>query len=218
MKTLLLSMLFAFSVVPATATTISFAVDSNQTGILYSGFDPQADVYEVPKFHSSGLNGTVLNGQPLSVDAVFGNGVLSRLFALYPNQFGIGLMLFTSAHGITAFPGSTTGRLLDADGKPIGAMQTAGRVMSDDGSVAVCLVTFRQSDFAWQVFDVSGAHFDMILPDSGLVVTDAMLFVNLYGNRTMFGTAAQLPELPALFLLPIGLIGIAAAGLKGGIQ
>src|SRR5437879_12915589 len=69
---------------------------------------------------SSGLNGTVLAGQSLSLDLVLDNDVLARLFLIDPGTFGIGLDIHTSAGGFPGFAGATTGCLRDPNGNPLG--------------------------------------------------------------------------------------------------
>jgi len=58
---------------------------------------------------SSGLNGTVLAGQSLSLDLVLDNDVLARLFLVDPGTFAIGLNLHTNAGIFPGFAGPTTG-------------------------------------------------------------------------------------------------------------
>ena len=146
---------------------------------------------------SSGLNGTVLAGQSLSLDLVLDNDVLARLFLLDPGTFGIGLDIHTNAGTFPGFAGPSTGYLLDANGNQFGGTQVAGRGASDDGTFFMGLVSFTLGNLGGaQAVDISGVHFDTSLPDDGFVITDAQLrfSFNTATDRAEFGTAQQLPE------------------------
>src|SRR5258705_9250002 len=91
---------------------------------------------------SSGLNGTVVAGQSLSLDLVLDNDVLARLFLVDPGTFAIGLNLHTNAGIFPGFAGPTTGYLLDASGNQFGGTQIAGRGAGDDGTFGMGLAFF----------------------------------------------------------------------------
>jgi hypothetical protein len=146
---------------------------------------------------SSGLNGTVLAGQSLSLDLVLDNDVLARLFLVDPGTFGIGLSLHTNAGIFPGFAGPTTGYLLDANGNQFGGTQIAGRGAGDDGTFGMGLASFTLGNLAGaQAVDISGVHFDTSLPTNGFVITDAQLRFSFdtATDRAELGTAQQLPE------------------------
>jgi hypothetical protein len=165
-KLLVLTIVFHCSA-PLGATTLTFNVDPAQTGIVFTQSDFPSGNHNI-NFHSSDLNGTILNGQSLSLDAVLGNDVLARVFALFPNQFGILLDIQTTAHGNPGFAGVTTGFIRDGSGTQLSSTMIAGRAMGDDGTTSMGLVSFTRADFGGaQVFDMSGVHFDTSLPTTG---------------------------------------------------
>ena len=170
--------------------TVQFAVPPANIGTLIQG-PVELDL------SSSGLNGTVLAGQSLSLNLVLDNAVLARLFLLDPGTFGIGLDIHTNAGTFPGFAGPTTGYLLDANGNQFGGTQVAGRGASNDGTFGMGLVSFTLGNLGGaQAVDISGVHFDTSLPTNGFVITDAQLrfSFNTATDRAEFGTAQQLPE------------------------
>jgi hypothetical protein len=163
-------------------------------------------------FFSSGLNGTVLAGQSLSLDLLLSNDVLARLFLLDPGTFGIELTIYTNAGTFPGFTGPTTGYLLDPKGNQFGGSQDAGRADGSDGTLDVGLVSFTSSNLEGaQVFDISGVHFDTSLPSNGFVITNAELLfsLNSASDSVEFGTAKQLPEPSTSGLILVGVLMIA---------
>jgi hypothetical protein len=203
-------LLLAMLTVPASAVlgdTLQFTVDPANTGIVYQGgeFD----------LSSSGLNGTVLSGQSLSLQLALSNDVLARLFVSDPTAFGVELIIETNAPSDPGFAGTTTGSLLDASGNQLGATQVAGRAEATDGSFTIGLESFTSTDFgATGVVDISGAEFDTSLPDTGFDITGATLrfSLNSAADGIEFGTAQQLPEGASSLTLTLeALLGLAAA-------
>ena len=103
---LFLIILSASSAIGWCTSTIDFTVDPANTGILYQG-------PTVVSLSSSGLDGTVLAGQSLSLDLVLTDEVLARISVPDPSAFGTLLIVFTDAPTYPGFAGSTTGYLLD---------------------------------------------------------------------------------------------------------
>jgi hypothetical protein len=185
----LLAILIASPVI-SWCDTVQFAVAPVNIGTLIQG-PVDFDLF------SSGLNGTVLAGQSLSLDLVFDSDVLARLFLVDPGTFGIGLDIHTNAGTFPGFAGPTTGYLLDAKGNQFGGTQVAGRSAGDDGTFGMGLVSFTLGNLGGaQAVDISGVHFDTSLPDDGFVITDAQLrfSFNTATDRVELGTAQQLPE------------------------
>ncbi len=161
--------------------SVQFTVNLANIGTLYKG--GTIDLF------SSGLNGTMLSGQSLSLDLVLSNDVLARLTVSDPS-FGISLIVHTNAGVAPGFAdASTTGFLLDPSGNQLGASQTAGRSDASDGTFTIGLDPIQGGD-------ISGVHFDTLFPDAGFVVTDAQLRFSIGSpnNGLIFGTAQQLPE------------------------
>jgi len=166
---------------------------------------------------SSGLNGTVLAGETLSLDLTLSNDVLARLYLAAPSTFGLGLVIFTNAGTFPGFVGPTTGYLLDPSGNQFGGAQVAGRADGCcPGFVSMGLVSFTSSNLEGaQVVDISGMHFDTSLPNNGFVITDAELLFSFNGpdDGVVFGTAQQLPEPSALELTLAGALATCLAGM-----
>jgi hypothetical protein len=185
--------------------TVQFTVNAANIGTPIQG--PGA-----VDFFSSGLNGTVLAGQNLSLDLLLSNDVLARLFLSDPGTFGIGLTIHTNAGTFPGFTGPTTGYLVDPKGNQFGGSQIAGRADGSDGTLDVGLVSFTASNLGGaQVFDISGVHFDTSFPNNGFVITDAQLrfSFNSAEDSVEFGTAKQLPEPSAIGLILAGALLIA---------
>jgi len=185
--------------------TVQFTVNPANIGTLIQG-PGTVDLF------SSGLNGTVLAGQSLSLDLQLSNEVLARLFLPDPGTFGIGLTIYTNAGTFPGFTGPTTGYLLDPKANQFGGTQAAGRADGSDGTLDVGLVSFTSSNLeAAQVFDISGVHFDTSFPNNGFVITDARLqfSFNSASDSVEFGTAKQLPEPSTSGLILVGTLVIA---------
>ena len=182
--------------------TMQFPVNPAETGALLNS--PVA-------LSSNGLNGTVLEGQSLSLDLLFGNDVLGRLFLSDPGAFGLDLTLYTNAASYCGFAGATTGNLLDPNGNPFGSVQQAGRAESTDGSFVMGLVEFNAANLPGSAVDISGVHFDTVLPNTGYTVTGAELVFSFSEpiDGMEFGTAQQLPEPPTFELAGAGALLLA---------
>lgn len=164
---------------------------------------------------SSGLNGTVLAGQSLSLNLIISNDVLARIYAVDTTGLGVGFSVDTNAGTFPGFLGPTTGFLLAPNGAQFGDTQGAGRSDSDSGTTSAGLVSFTLANLEGQsVFDISGAHFNTSLPSTGFVVTGVSLdfSLNSWLNGLEFGTAQQLPEPSTLAMTLVGVILISLAG------
>jgi hypothetical protein len=195
---------------------VAFTVDPANIGTLYE--TGSVDV------SSSGLNGTVLAGQSLSLDLVLSNDVLARLLLSDPGLFGVTLSIDTNAGTFPGFAGTTTGSLLDPNGNEIGSAQVAGRGASSGGSFLMGLASFTSANLAGEhALDISGVHFDTSFPDTGYTVTGAKLgFTNEGfgglggdGDSIQFGTAQQLPEPSIFWELAVSVLVIAVMKANG---
>jgi hypothetical protein len=189
---------------PTHATAIQFAVDPALVGVVVSNQD--VDLF------SPDLNGTLMQGQALSLDLVLADDVLARFLLLH--QLGIVLSIYTNAGTFPGDAGPTDGFVLDANGNQFGDTQVAGRGQSSDGSFSIGLSLLGPDDFGGaSAADISGVHFDTTFPSTGFVVTNLRLRFALLDDRVVFGTAAQLPEHSTLLLLLLG-IGTALFGRR----
>ena len=207
---LLLGILIALPAI-GRCDTVQFTVSTANIGTPIQG-PGNVDLF------SSGLNGAVLAGQSISLDLLFSNDELARLFLSDPSTFGVELSIHTNAGTFPGFSGSTTGYLLDSNGSQFGGTQDAGRAEGQDGTFDVGLVSFTSGNLAAaNVIDISGVHFDTSFPKSGFVITDAQLrftFNSAY-DGVEFGTAKQLPEPSSLWLILIGTLMIASVARCG---
>ena len=197
--------------------TVQFTVDPANVGIVYTGASTPSYV----DLFSSDLNGTVLAGQSLSLDLMFNNDVLARLGLSDPGAFGVGLSIDTNAGTYPGFAGPTTGFLLDPNGNQFGDTQVAGRADSSDGSVIVGLVSFTSDNLEGaNGVDISGVQFDITLPDTGYVVTDAQLRFSLNSvyDTVEFGKAQQLPEPSTFGLTLMGVLVVVLAAWRRGLK
>jgi hypothetical protein len=202
---LLLGILIALPAI-GRCDAVEFTVNPASIGTLIQG-PGNIDLF------SSGLNGTVLAGQSISLDLLFSNDVLARLFLSDPSSFGVELSIHTSAGTFPGFSGPTTGYLLDSNGSQFGGTQDAGRAEGQDGTFDMGLVSFTSGNLAGaQIMDISGVHFDTSFPNNGFVITDAQFrfTFNSADDGVEFGTAKQLPEPSSLWLILIGTPMIAA--------
>lgn len=189
--------------------TVQFTVDPANIGAVSQG--GSVDLF------SSGLNGTVLAGQSLSLDLVLSNEVLARLFLSDPQAISIGLNVYTNAGTFPGFAGPTTGYLLDPNGHQFGASQSAGTDDGSNGSFGMGLVSFTTNKLAGaHVIDISGVHFDSIFPTTGFVVTDAQLRFSLNSqyDGVEFGTAQQLPEPPIFWELSLAFVLVVVLSVR----
>ena len=195
--------------------TVQFTVEPSNIGTLI-----QASSVDLI---SSGLNGTVLTGQSLSLDLVLSNDVLARLFLSDPTTFGIGLTINTNAGTFPGFAGPTTGFLLGPSGNQLGSSQVAGRADGSDGSFSMGLVSFTRANLnGAEVIDISGLQLDTTLPNDGAVITNADLRFSFNGisgvDGVEFGTAQQLPEPSTLGLTLVGTLVLALAAGRRSLK
>jgi hypothetical protein len=193
--------------------TVQFTVEPVNIGTLIQA--PSVDLF------ASGLNGTALTGQSLSLDLVFSNDVLARLFLSDPTAFGIELIVNTNAGTFPGFAGPTTGFLLDPSGNQFGNSQVAGRADGSDGSFSMGLVSFTSANLnGSNVIDISGMQFDTTFPDDGAIITNADLRFSFNSNfdSVEFGTAQQLPEPSTLGLTLVGAMVLALAAWRRGLK
>src|SRR4030095_14569319 len=201
------------------ATIVSFPLDPSRIGSPMP-----AGAYVA---HSSGLNGTPLDGQLLSLDLIYADGILARV--LTSTQISMGLSLSTNASfsctvpgtphcgNWPGFPGGLTGYLLAPDGSALHSPQAVGGGMTSDGLVIVSLGSVSAPPRPAGLYDdLSGVHLEFFLPNSGFEVTEASLGLVVQGRfaTVQFGTAAQLPDGDSWSLIPIALSVMIGALLR----
>ena len=201
---LLLGILIA-SPITGWCDTVQFTIDPANTGIVFAG-GTSFPVSLNSDLTSSALNGTVLAGQSLSLDLVLSNEMLARLIA-NDTEVGVTLAVYTNApYSFTEFAGpSSTGFLLDPEGNQLGPTEILGRAGGNNGAMFVGVEGPSPPGA-----DISGAQFDITLPNTGYVITGIDLgfeAVTPY-DSVEFGTAQQLLEPSSLLLLGSGLLGL----------
>lgn len=195
--------------------TVDFTVNPANLGVVEHG--SPVDLF------SSGLDGTALTGQSLSLDLVFSDQVLAKLFIADPGAFGVTLEIYTNSASAPGFPGSTTGYLLDPTGNQFGTTMDAGRADGSNGTFAVGLSGFTSGDLDNQsVFEISGLDFDTVFPtDRGVVVTGTELIFSMNNkyNGIEFGSQQQLPEGSSTLVLTLAdLLALALAARCLGLK
>ncbi len=112
-------------------------------------------------FHD--IDGTMLQGQSLSLDVGWNDEKFVRLLSVTDPSFAALLTLQTNGTGLVGFV-QGTGFLLDENGQAIGAPMQLGSASSDDGSLAVGLFPLLYNR-SGSPLDFFGIHFDLLLPD-----------------------------------------------------
>jgi hypothetical protein len=189
-------------------TLVSFSLDPALIGSPMA-----AGEFDV---HSTGLNGAVLNGQLLSLDLVYADGILARVLTATSIDMGLSLSTNTSFSCLTfpslgcgnwpGFPTGLTGNLLTPDGSALQPPQGLGSEMGSDGSLGVGLSPGVTSPTPGGAnYELSGAHLEFLLPNTGFEVTDARLrlIARPSSATVQFGTEAQLPDGDSWSLIPI---------------
>jgi hypothetical protein len=153
---------------------------------------------------TSAFNGAAVQGQTLSVDFLFSDGLIAQFThdSFAPFSFVVVWNIFTTATTFPGMPdGSSSGWLIGADGSRI---ETASGVFDgSDGTTAVGLQAAEQA-----VLEVQGFHFDFVLPTTPYVITDGQIRIggNSHTALTFVRSSTEpVPEPPALLLIPLGL-------------
>ena len=164
-----------------------------------------------------------LNGQSISLDFTFADDVLARIIG---GGFVAILNIQTDAEGFPGLAGDATpvchpldpthcyaddngnppferasGYLLSRYGTPLEAAKATPTYM-DPGILGLGFYSYL-----WN-FDMSGLHYDVVLPTTGYEITGGSLRV---GGVDRFGTTAQLPDTGSTVIL----LGLALSGLAG---
>jgi hypothetical protein len=170
---------------------------------------------------SSGLNGTLLSGQLLSIDLVYADGILAR--ALGATSIDVGLALSTNTTfncqefpgfgtqcgNWPGFPTGVTGYLLAPDGSALTPPRAGGSAQGSDGSMFAGFTGVTSPTPGGANWELSGAHLEFGLPNTGFELTDALLRLVVRSGTVQFGTAQQLPDGDSL--VPIASLGVIGA-------
>lgn len=153
----------------------------------------------------SGLNGTQLNGQTVSVDLTFSTQV--HLYQGTWSGFMIGFAALTSG-GESFITGS--GYAIDINGNPVGGGILGSANTTDLMYVGLFPVYYGLT----RPSDIYGVHFDLMLPelDASIVAGGIELFDNQFGQVQPFRIGPHVPEGGStIFLTCIALAGIIGA-------
>ena len=116
-------------------------------------------------FHD--IDGTMLQGQSLSLDLDFNDENFIRLFSITDPSFAALLTLQTNGTSLVGFL-QGTGYLLDQNGQAMTAPMELGSASGDNGSLAVGLFPLLSSA-SGAPLDFFGIHFDLLLPDNASI-------------------------------------------------
>jgi len=138
------------------------------------------------------LNGTVLQGQTLSLNFTFSNGEFVRLFTITSTPFVALLKLQTNSPGTLDFP-SGTGFLVDQHGNALQPPQELGSAAGDNGLLAAGLLPLLPGDLS-RPLDFFGIHFDLTLPVSLSVAITGEEFLLKSDGNAPFGVGPGVPS------------------------
>ncbi len=133
---------------------------------------------QTPPSPFDGLNGTILDGQSVSVDFSFANDAFVRVFTVTSPDFRASIRLQTNSLGFAGFLDGT-GYLIDINGNAIPGYGITGSASGSDGSMAISLFPLLKDDDGTpnddllRPFDFYGVHYDLTFPD----VNDDAIFI-----------------------------------------
>ncbi len=122
---------------------------------------PRVTSHVGASFHD--IDGTMLQGQSLSLDLDWNDENFIRLFSITDPSFAALLTLQTNGTSLVGFL-QGTGYLLDQNGHAMTAPMDLGSASGDNGSLAVALFPLLSSA-SGAPLDFFGIHFDLLLPD-----------------------------------------------------
>jgi hypothetical protein len=156
----------------------SFVHVVNAAPIEVSLGPPGTITSQTPLSPFNELNGTLLNGQSLSVDFSFSNNEFARIFSVTSWDFLASIKLQTNGSGIVGFLGGT-GYLIDKQGNAIPGYGITGSASGDSGWMGISLFPLVKDENGTpntdllRPFDFYGIHYDLTFPD----VDDPSIYV-----------------------------------------
>jgi len=138
------------------------------------------------------LNGTVLQGQTLSLDFTFSHAEFVRLFSVTPKSFIALLKLQTNSPGTLDFPNGT-GFLVDQQGNPLQLPQELGSAAGDNGLLSSGLLPLLLGDLQ-SPLDFFGVHFDLTLPVAPSISITGEEFLFKSDGNAPFGVGPGVPS------------------------
>ena len=196
----------------------SFIQVANAAPIEVSLGPPHTITSQTPLSSFDGLNGTLLNGQNLSVDFSFSNNEFARIFSVTSSDFLASIRLQTNGSGMLGYLGGT-GYLIDAQGNAIPGYGITGSASGDSGWMGISLFPLVKDENGTpntdllRPFDFYGIHYDLIFPDvddPSIYVTEGMFsLIDPDGHVFGVGPGVQRNIVPdsgsTLFLLGMGI-------------
>jgi hypothetical protein len=164
------------------------------------------------------LDGTLLQGQTLSLDFTFSHGEFVRLFSITSKPFTALLKLQTDASGMVDFLDGT-GFLVDQHGNPLDTPQQLGSAAGNNGSLAAGLFPLLPGDLQ-RPLDFFGIHFDLTLPLGPFVSITGEQFLLMSDRGHPFGVGPGVPtdivpdQGSTLLLLSLASLGLIPARLR----
>ncbi len=203
---------------PAVLLAILIALPSWEVHAINISVDlgSPGSIWTEQTFSFSGLNGTALNGNSISLDVMFSNEEFIRVFSTTAVTFDVLLRLQSDANGLVGFARGTA-YLLDQNDTALHTAQVLGSSSSDAGSLNLGLFPVLSGELS-QPFDFYGIHYDLVLPSYSAAITEGELMLVSQDPVGPFGVGPYLPvdNLPdrggTLLLLCLGLTGL--VGLK----
>jgi hypothetical protein len=143
---------------------------------------PHTITSQTPLSSFDGLNGTLLNGQHLSVNFSFSNNEFARIFSVTSWDFLASIKLQTNGSGMLGYL-EGTGYLIDRHGNAIPGYGITGSASGDGGWMGISLFPLVKDEDGTpnrdllRPFDFYGIHYDLIFPDvddPSIYVTEGM--------------------------------------------
>ena len=144
------------------------------------------------------LNGTVLQGQTLSLDFSLSNGKFVRLFSITSNTFDIQITLQTNGSGQLGFLDGT-GYLVDSQGISIPGFGVTGSASGNDLLTILLFPLLKDkngtpNDDLPRPLDFFGVHFDLTLPNNPSVAITGSNFALSSDPGAPFGVGPGVPR------------------------
>ena len=184
-RRLVVLMEHSWAIIVASLLTI-FAGSANAVLISADLGSPHTITSQTLPSSFDALQGTLLNGQSVSLDVSFSNSEFVRIFSVTSWTFDASIKLQTNVTGFLGFLHGT-GYLVDINGNAIPGYGITGSASGSDGSLFLGLFPLLKDENGTpntdllRPFDFYGVHYDLIFPD----VNDPSIHVTS-GQFTLF--------------------------------